>query len=109
MAAPLDMEPAALSLELLPTDPLLLILSFLDYRDLMRCAERVQGREEGGLSPARPRRGAGGGAGGVPRAAGRAEPRPGGTGGNGPGRAGGGGCRWLPNFWVRAGLRSRTG
>ncbi|NXY91352.1 FBX3 protein, partial [Alcedo cyanopectus] len=37
MAAPLDMEPSALSLELLPTDPLLLILSFLDYRDLMSC------------------------------------------------------------------------
>ncbi|XP_427051.7 F-box only protein 3 isoform X1 [Gallus gallus] len=37
MAAPLDMEPPALSLELLPTDPLLLILSFLDYRDLMSC------------------------------------------------------------------------
>ncbi|NWU77186.1 FBX3 protein, partial [Onychorhynchus coronatus] len=38
MAAPLDMElPAALSLELLPTDPLLLILSFLDYRDLVSC------------------------------------------------------------------------
>ncbi|XP_056209146.1 LOW QUALITY PROTEIN: F-box only protein 3 [Falco biarmicus] len=37
MAAPLDMEPSVLSLELLPTDPLLLILSFLDYRDLMSC------------------------------------------------------------------------
>uniref|UniRef100_A0A8C4UPU3 F-box only protein 3 n=1 Tax=Falco tinnunculus TaxID=100819 RepID=A0A8C4UPU3_FALTI len=29
--------PSVLSLELLPTDPLLLILSFLDYRDLMSC------------------------------------------------------------------------
>ncbi|KAJ7396525.1 F-box only protein 3 [Pitangus sulphuratus] len=41
MAAPPDAQPAmdppaALSLELLPTDPLLLILSFLDYRDLVR-------------------------------------------------------------------------
>lgn len=37
MAAPPDMELSpSLSLELLPTDPLLLILSFLDYRDLVR-------------------------------------------------------------------------
>lgn len=74
MAAPLDMEPSALSLELLPTDPLLLILSFLDYGDLMRygagasprsALPRVRGRE-GRAGP-----GLGGGWGRQRRAAGR--------------------------------------
>ncbi|XP_044871754.1 F-box only protein 3 isoform X2 [Mauremys mutica] len=37
MAAAVEPEPQPLSLELLPTDPLLLILSFLDYRDLLSC------------------------------------------------------------------------
>ncbi|XP_050811361.1 F-box only protein 3 isoform X2 [Gopherus flavomarginatus] len=37
MAAAVEQEPQPLSLELLPTDPLLLILSFLDYRDLLSC------------------------------------------------------------------------
>ncbi|XP_039393388.1 F-box only protein 3 isoform X2 [Mauremys reevesii] len=37
MAAAVEPELQPLSLELLPTDPLLLILSFLDYRDLLSC------------------------------------------------------------------------
>lgn len=71
MAAPLDMEPAALSLELLPTDPLLLILSFLDYRDLMRCGYKA-GREGGWGRRGRrfPGRGASGAEAGVVAAAG---------------------------------------
>uniref|UniRef100_A0A4W2CNM7 F-box protein 3 n=1 Tax=Bos indicus x Bos taurus TaxID=30522 RepID=A0A4W2CNM7_BOBOX len=35
--AAMDTESAPLTLESLPTDPLLLILSFLDYRDLINC------------------------------------------------------------------------
>lgn len=34
--AAMDTESAPLTLESLPTDPLLLILSFLDYRDLIK-------------------------------------------------------------------------
>ncbi|OWK18239.1 FBXO3, partial [Cervus elaphus hippelaphus] len=34
--AAVDTESAPLTLESLPTDPLLLILSFLDYRDLIK-------------------------------------------------------------------------
>lgn len=34
--AAVDPESAPLTLESLPTDPLLLILSFLDYRDLIK-------------------------------------------------------------------------
>lgn len=43
MAAVAEQDLTTLSLEQLPTDPLLLILSFLDYKDLMRwgtCRER---------------------------------------------------------------------
>lgn len=36
MAAVAEQDLTTLSLEQLPTDPLLLILSFLDYKDLMR-------------------------------------------------------------------------
>lgn len=35
--AAVDTESAPLTLESLPTDPLVLILSFLDYRDLINC------------------------------------------------------------------------
>uniref|UniRef100_A0A9L0RQI9 F-box protein 3 n=1 Tax=Equus caballus TaxID=9796 RepID=A0A9L0RQI9_HORSE len=35
--AAVEAESAPLTLESLPTDPLLLILSFLDYRDLINC------------------------------------------------------------------------
>lgn len=84
MAAPLDMEPAALSLELLPTDPLLLILSFLDYRDLMRCGYKA-GREGGWGRRGRrsPGHGASGAEAGVAAAAG-----PGGDRGKRPGEGG---------------------
>ncbi|KAF7251709.1 F-box only protein 3 [Varanus komodoensis] len=41
MAASVELDSQPLNLELLPTDPLLFILSFLDYRDLMS-AEKSQ-------------------------------------------------------------------